>query len=107
MDFLPDPSSKTVAAAVAGAAGGVVRWLTLRERLWPEGVINTVVGSLSALYLGPLAEPMLEKVLGQFDGGENLGSFLIGLGGMTVSNIIIDAWAARRKSIGGVDEQAD
>ena len=38
--------------ALAGAAGGIVRWVTLRER-WQDGVASLLVGSICALYVGP------------------------------------------------------
>ena len=105
MDYLPDPGGKAVAAALAGAAGGVVRWITLREPLWPNSISNVAVGCLSAIYLSPVAAPLLEKLLGKIDGGENLGAFLIGLGGMTVSNMVITAWAIRRKQLEAKNEK--
>jgi len=107
MELLPDPGSKALAAAVAGAAGGVVRWLTLREPLWPNSIANVAVGCLSAIYLAPVAAPLLEKILGEIDGGEDLGAFLIGLGGMTVSNMVITAWSIRRKQLEAKNETSD
>lgn len=94
-----NPGKEAIAAALAGAAGGVVRHLTLREPLWPNSIANVVVGSLSAIYLSPIAAPLLEKLLGKIDGGADLGSFLIGLGGMTASNMVITAWSIRRKQL--------
>jgi len=101
MDFF---DRETIAAAMAGAAGGVVRHLTLREPLWPNSIANVIVGSLSAVYLSPIAAPLLEKLIGKIDGNANLGSFLIGLGGMTASNIVITAWSIRRKQLEAKDE---
>lgn len=46
MDFLPDLGRKAVSAAMAGVAGGVVRWLTLRDQLWPTFSVQ----SLAALF---------------------------------------------------------
>lgn len=85
--------------AVAGAAGGVVRWLTLRQN-WKEGAIAMIVGAICAKYLGPLVVPILEPALGRFDpGGDNIGllSFLVGLGGISISGLLIDIFRARQK----------
>ena len=44
-------------AALAGALGGIVRWVTLREH-WRDGVLSLLVGSICAVYLGPLVAPL-------------------------------------------------
>ena len=89
--------------AIAGALGGVVRLLTLRERLWPDGAISVIVGCLCALYLGPLAIPSLEPILGKLIvdpiSRGTFSGFLIGVGGLSVSGFLIDVWRARRKFI--------
>ena len=36
-------------AALAGALGGIVRWVTLREH-WRDGVLSLLVGSICAVY---------------------------------------------------------
>lgn len=95
------------AAAVAGAAGGLVRWLTLRER-WQDGLISMAVGAVCAVYLGPLALPLLEPVLGKLIDKpaqlSNLSAFLVGMGGIAVSGFFIDLWNARRRQINGSDK---
>lgn len=85
---------------VAGAVGGVVRWMTLRDH-WSDGLISMAVGALSAMYLAPAAVPTLIPVLGNINvAPENVGplsGFLIGIGGITASGFFIDAWRARRR----------
>lgn len=79
-------------AAMAGAAGGLVRWLTLRERP-RDGIAALVVGSICALYLGPLAEPMLAPVVGAISAGrdaDGFASFVVGLGGIGLSGFVIE-----------------
>jgi hypothetical protein len=66
LTFLPSPTEKKPIVAnqndfwssimtdqakttLAGAAGGIVRWVTLRER-WQDGVASLLVGSICALY---------------------------------------------------------
>ena len=88
-------------AAIAGAAGGIVRWVTLRDR-WSEGLTGLAVGSLCAIYLGPLAEPILKPVIGAIapDGDvAGFSSFVIGLGGISISGFILDIIRLRRSKI--------
>lgn len=86
--------------ALAGAAGGLVRWLTLRSRPL-DGVIAIVVGALSALYLGPLAEPAINALLGNVIVEESsrgaFSGFILGLGGISVTGFVMDFWAEKRK----------
>ena len=60
-DFWAMIDSATAKTVLAGALGGVVRTITLRQRRWPEGVLNMVVGACCALYLSPLVEPLLRR----------------------------------------------
>jgi len=95
-------------AALAGAAGGIVRWLTLRGKFWPDGVINLAVGCLCAVYIGPLAEPLLEPIVGKIaiDGSaDGLGSFLIGLGGISISGFVLDVINMRRSQVVVSDDE--
>ena len=48
--------------ALAGAAGGIVRWVTLRER-WQDGVASLLVGSICALYVGPFVNPLISPMI--------------------------------------------
>jgi hypothetical protein len=92
------------AIAVAGAAGGIVRWLRLRESL-RDGLTSVIIGGVCAVYLEPLALPALEPVLGKIIANpsklSNLSAFLVGIGGIAVSGFVIDLWAARRRQIRG------
>ena len=92
-DLLAWLQSDAGTAALAGAAGGLVRWLTLRES-WKDGAMSLLVGSICASYLGPLVEPMLVPVVGQLTGqedAEGFSSFVVGLGGIGFSGFVIDA----------------
>lgn len=85
-------------AAIAGAAGGIVRWVTLREH-WKDGILSLIVGAICAIYLGPLVAPMLEPVIGKIapDGDTSgFSSFVVGLGGISLSGFLIDLIRARR-----------
>jgi hypothetical protein len=85
--------SEPGALVVAGASGSLVRWLTLRES-WRHGLISLVVGSICALYLGPLVEPMLAPIIGKISkAGDAAGfsAFVVGLGGIGIAGFVIDA----------------
>jgi hypothetical protein len=85
-------------AAPAGALGGIVRWVTLREH-WRDGMLSLLVGAICAVYLGPLVAPILEPVIGKLaPNGDSAGfsSFVVGIGGMSISGLIIDIFRARR-----------
>lgn len=90
-------------AIVAGALGGVVRWITLHERT-RDGIASIVVGAICASYLTPLVLPALTPVIGSFVGDElnrsGFSGFIIGLAGITVSGFFIDFFRrwAREKS---------
>jgi hypothetical protein len=90
--------------ALAGALGGLVRWLTLRER-WQDGMISLVVGAICALYLGPLAIPAIEPIVGKIvvdpASRGTLSGFILGIGGIAVTGFVLDVWKARRRQTEG------
>ena len=86
------------AAAIAGAAGGLVRWVTLRES-WAQGLAALVVGSVCALYLGPLVEPALRPFVGAISDqsdASGFSSFVVGLGGIGFAGFVIEIIARLR-----------
>lgn len=90
IDFVLGDKGSTI---LAGALGGVVRWITLKEKL-REGVASVVCGAICAVYLGPIIMPALTPLLGSFVLEEAsraaFGGFVLGLGGITVSGFVID-----------------
>jgi hypothetical protein len=92
-------------ALLAGALGGVVRTITLRERPMRDGILNVVAGGIAALYLTPLVEPVLRPFLGAIavppDGVTGFAGFVVGLGGVAAAGFIVDVWAARRRGADG------
>lgn len=98
-DFLPWLLTEKAQAVMAGALGGVVRWLSLRED-WKSGLISITVGAICSLYLSPLAIPIIEPVLGKLviDPAARAGfsGFIMGIGGIAVAGFFIDLWNARR-----------
>lgn len=90
-------------ALVAGFLGGLVRYLTLRPT-WREGIVTIIVGAICALYLGPIALPAIEGTIGRIVTGgdmQGLTSFLVGMGGISLSGMVLDIFDRRRKEIGG------
>lgn len=101
-DFLNLTGTAVGKLAIAGALGGVVRWLTLKEK-WTDGLVSVVVGAITSVYVGPAAFPLLKPLI-DFAGVEHeaavgLSGFLIGVGGILVSGFLIDVWRARRKML--------
>ena len=103
-EFISDPATKL---AIAGALGGVVRWFTVRDKMWPDGLINVMVGAICAVYLSPIVIPMLEPVIGKIttdiDQVAGFSGFVIGIGGLSVSGFVMDFWRKRRESLTGND----
>jgi len=97
-------------AAVAGALGGVVRWITLR-RNWKEGAGTLIVGCISAVYLGPIALAMASASTGvQVDPGgrtDDLANFLVGIGGISISGFFIQLFERRKKDLEGKSDERD
>ena len=97
-DFLSWITSEPGKAALAGALGGIVRWVTLRER-WREGLLSLLVGSICAVYLGPLVAPIIEPVIGKVapaGDGNGFSAFVVGVGGISISGLLTDIFRARR-----------
>ena len=86
--------------ALAGALGGVVRWLTLKQPPL-DGFISVVVGMICAIYIGPAINPIIRPVIDfagvDMEAAQGLGGFLVGIGGILVSGFFIDLWQLRRK----------
>lgn len=98
--FLAWLASEPGKAALAGAAGGLVRWITLRDS-WLEGLLGILAGSVCAVFLGPMVLPVLEPVLGGIsDSDEHITgftSFVVGLGGIGLASALIDILQSWRR----------
>lgn len=95
---------REASAVLAGALGGVVRWITLRERV-RDGIASVAAGAICAVYLGPIIQPAITPLIGSFVLEESsraaFGGFVLGLGGITVSGFVIDflkSWARRSQT---------
>jgi hypothetical protein len=98
-DLFSWAATEKAQALMAGALGGVVRWLTLRED-WRSGLISITVGAICSLYLSPLAIPIVEPLLGKLviDPSARAGfsGFIMGIGGIAATGFLIDLWNAKR-----------
>jgi len=87
----------------SGFFGGVARWIALQEKAWPDGLGTVVTGATVALFLWPVAEPMLEPMLGQLEMEPTtavmFGGFVTGLMGVSIIGWILDVIRAKRKEI--------
>ena len=99
---MPDPlfGDRESQLVLAGALGGLVRWLTLKDN-WRDGAISVVVGAICSAYVSPLALPALTPFLGNIgilpESAIGLSGFVTGVGGITLSGFVIDIWRARRR----------
>lgn len=89
--------------AIAGALGGLVRWITLRNN-WKEGLATVIVGGICAVYLTEAAIPIVDLIFSGIVKNEaaraSISAFVVGVGGMGIAGFIIDLWRARFKKIG-------
>lgn len=90
IDWLLGDRGSTV---LAGALGGVVRWITLKES-WKEGASSIIVGGIGSLYLTPLVNPAMSSIIGSFVVDEanrlTFSGFIVGLGGIAFTGFVID-----------------
>lgn len=86
------------ALAVAGALGGVVRWLTFKER-WQDGLISIVVGAICAVYVTPWTVSLLNVPASEQ--ATNLAAFVTGVGGIGVVGFLIQFWRIWREKGAG------
>ena len=91
--LLSDPGN----AALAGALGGMVRWVTLRDS-WKEGVPALLVGAVCAVYVAPFIEPIIGPAMSATAPDADVGAltaFLTGLGGIGIAGFILDLISSR------------
>jgi hypothetical protein len=103
-------SSPAFKLIMAGAMGGVVKWLTLRED-WRDGLISIVLGAVMAYYVNPLALPILEPTLGRIvvdhEAFLSLSGFIVGIGGITLSGMLIDIVRGMRRKANQQHQRVD
>lgn len=89
--------------AFSGFFGGLSRWIALREKWWPDGLGTIVVGVTAAVFLSPIAEPLLSPVVGKLEMepvvANMFGGFVTGLMGVSLIGLLLDVIRARRKEV--------
>lgn len=91
-------------AVIAGAAGGLYRWLMQEKRRLRDGAVAVAAGALSAQYLGPVVMAGLRLAGLNLKGTEAelapTAGFLAGLAGMSIAKMVValmEAQAARMR----------
>lgn len=82
-----------VTLLLAGAAGGAVRWISLRQD-WREGVPAIIAGALCSAYLATPVGPALEKYFPLFfsasGSAAGVAGFLVGVLGIAIAGFLLD-----------------
>lgn len=81
---------------LAGVAGGVIRWMTLRQN-WREGMISLVSGGICAYYLGPVGTWIFRPVFDDPAQQATMSGFLVGFIGLGIAGFIMDVWKRRQR----------
>lgn len=88
--------------ALAGAAGGLVRWWLSERRKILAGAGSVITGAIFAQYFAPITLTILEKWVGPLgEGSFATAAFAAGLGGMSIAKIILAAIEGMSHRIGG------
>lgn len=99
--------SPTPQMALAGGAGGAIRWAALRRTISTgEGLLGIPVGAILAIYLNPLTGPIVEFAMGKIitttAGQEVFSGFLCGAWGLQLATlVIVDLFRIGRPKLGG------
>lgn len=89
-------------AAIAGAAGGLVRWLISARRTIRDGAASIFVGLLMASYATPLMMALLERWLGEIKGDvQGAAGFAAGIVGMSITKLAMAMLDAHTRRING------
>jgi hypothetical protein len=93
---------------VAGAAGGLYRWLMEERKRLREGIIAIVSGAVGSVYLGPIVMRLLEigglSVTGHPSGYMTAG-FLAGMTGVSLAKVAIAVIEVQAKKLRGGNGQ--
>lgn len=95
-DWLTGEKGQLLQSGLAGSAvAAAVEWTGIMPSLR-----KIIVGSLCALYLSPIAVPMLSWALGMggipIENAAGVSGFLMGVGGIIVIEIVLKAFRFRR-----------
>ncbi len=88
--------------AFAGAFGGLVKSITLRERPL-EGLGSLIVGTACSVYASPIAlvvfEPMIGRLVTKPGALDTFAGFSAGIAGMALVGFILDVWRGWRRVV--------
>lgn len=90
-------SSPTGMAAFAGIAGGVLRWVSEKEKPI-DGLATVIAGALTAIYIGPPATYVVARWLQMpVDEPQLVAgvSFVVGVGGISIGSLLVSAFRSR------------
>lgn len=88
--------------ALAGAAGGAVRWWMSERKRLLSGLGSVITGAIFAQYFAPITLVVLTKYIGPLgEGAFATAAFSAGLVGMSIAKIIIAAVDAAAGKMGG------
>ncbi|MBY6119540.1 hypothetical protein KUV64_27335, partial [Mameliella alba] len=86
-------AGETGRAVIAGAAGGLYRWLMQERRRLRDGIVAVAAGALAAQFLGPVVLAGLRLVGLKLQGTEAelapTAGFLAGLAGMSIAKMLV------------------
>lgn len=92
-------------ASLAGAAGGLVRWLMSERKRLRDGVVSILAGALMARYATPLMIAIIERHLGPLSGDvEGTAGFAAGIVGMSIAKLVMGVIEARAKRLSDGDQ---
>ena len=94
--LFPDGVEKT---AMAGFCGAIVYWIT-NKKSPRDGLLCMIVGVISAIYLGPLIEPIIAKAFETTSElPQTLSGFICGMCGISLNGLILDLVHFRTRAI--------
>lgn len=89
-------------AVLAGAAGGLVRWLMSERQRIRDGIVSVVAGALMARYASPVMLAIMERWLGEMSGDvAGAAGFASGLAGMSLAKLMLGFVDAHARKLGG------
>ncbi|MTH62117.1 hypothetical protein [Paracoccus litorisediminis] len=88
-------------AALAGAAGGLVRWLMSERRRIRDLAVSIIAGALLAHYATPIMLALMAQWVGPMSGDvDGSASFAVGVLGMSGARLVL-VWLETRAGKGG------
>lgn len=78
---------------IAGAAGGLIRWIMEEKRRIRDGAVAVITGAIFAKYGTPIGAVLLDNWFGPMtsdnDQIRDSAAFAMGIGGMTVGKLLM------------------